>query len=142
MNVALREVILGVSDSVRKGAAFSAALEEHPRLFGKLYTSMVRVGEEAGQLPAVMNDLANLLEREDEVRSEIKTAIAYPMFVLGFGIVTVTILLTFVLPKLSGMLQETLTVLPLPTQILLGMSNLFHFYRHWLLLGVAAVIFG
>lgn len=138
-NAALREIILGISDSVRKGVSFSAALDEHSRLFSKLYVSMVRVGEEAGQLPKVMNDLANLLEHEDEVRGEVITAVSYPAFVLFFGITTVVILLTVVLPKLSGMLQEMAHDLPLPTVILLRTSAFFHHY--WYLL-VAALIAG
>jgi type II secretory pathway component PulF len=80
---------------------------------------MVRVGEEAGVLPKVMADLAQLLEHEDEVRGEVVSAVAYPLFVLCFGIFTVTILMTVVLPKLFTMLQEMLTVLPLPRLVLL-----------------------
>src|SRR5205807_3416712 len=117
-NPALREVIKSIADSVRKGAAFSAALEEHPRLFSKLYVSMVRVGEEAGVLQKVMADLAELLEHEDEVRGEVLSAVSYPIFVLGFGVLTVAVLLTVVLPRLFSMLQEMLQVLPLPTLIL------------------------
>src|ERR1039458_685217 len=98
-NPALRAIVLKISDSVRKGAALSAALEEHPKSFGKLYVSMVRVGEEAGVLPSVMADLAQLLEHEDEVRGEVLAAVAYPTFVLVFGIITVTVLLTVVLPR-------------------------------------------
>src|SRR5437773_3985920 len=129
-NPALREVVLKLSDSVRKGAAFSAALEEHPRLFSKLYVSMVRVGEEAGVLQKVMADLAELLEHEDEVRGEVLSAVSYPIFVLGFGVLTVAVLLTVVLPRLFSMLQEMLQVLPLPTLILLKISAFLH--RHWL----------
>src|SRR5437773_352871 len=125
-NLALRTVVLKISDSVRKGAALSAALEEHPRLFSKLYVSMVRVGEEAGALQKVMADLANLLEHEDEVRSEVMAAVSYPVFVLGFGVVTVTILLTVVLPRLFGMLQDMVQILPLPTVILLNVSGVLH----------------
>src|SRR4051794_10017853 len=109
-NLALREIILSISDSVRKGASISSSLEEHPKLFNKLYISMVRVGEEAGALPKVMTDLANLLEHEDEVRSEVTAAVSYPLFVLGFGIFTVTILLAVVLPRLFGMLKDMLDV--------------------------------
>src|SRR5207249_1409070 len=105
-NPALKTLVLKISDSVRKGASLSAALDDHPRLFSKLYVSMVKVGEEAGQLPRVMTDLAALLEHEDEVRSEVRAAVAYPLFVLGFGIFTVIILMTVVLPRLFGMLQE------------------------------------
>ena len=61
-NPALRQAVLSIAESVRKGAALSSALEEHPRQFSKLYVSMVRVGEEAGVLPKVMADLAALLE--------------------------------------------------------------------------------
>lgn len=138
-NQALRTMVLSISDSVRKGMAFSAALEEHPKAFSKLYVSMVKVGEEAGVLPLVMADLANLLEHEDEVRGEVRSAVAYPAFVLCFGIFTVTILLTVVLPRLFGMLQEMLSVLPLPTLILLRVSRGLHEYWPWLLLAVVAL---
>jgi len=84
---------------------------------------MVRVGEEAGVLPKVMADLAELLEHEDEVRAEVVAAVSYPVFVLGFGVFTVAILLTVVLPRLFSMLEEMLPVLPLPTLILLKISE-------------------
>jgi general secretion pathway protein F len=141
-NPALKEMILKIADSVRKGAAFSAALEEHPKLFGKLYSSMVRVGEEGGVLPKVMADLADLLEHEEEVRGEVKAAVAYPVFVLVFGICTVTVLLTVVLPRLFSMLQDMLPVLPLPTLILLKVSHGLHSYWPWILIGLVAAIFG
>jgi general secretion pathway protein F len=137
-NPALRAVILKISDSVRKGASLSSALDEQPRLFSKLYVNMVRVGEEAGALQRVMADLADLLEHEDEVRGEVKAAVAYPLFVLGFGVLTVIALLTLVLPRLFGMLQEMLTDLPLPTLILLKASAFLHSYWLILLLGLVA----
>lgn len=141
-NLALRAVLLRISESVRKGASLSSALDEHPRLFSKLYVSMVRVGEEAGSLQSVMGDLADLLEHEDEVRGEVVAAVAYPMFILGFGVVTVTVLLTVVLPRLFTMLQEMLTTLPLPTLILLKVSGFIHQYWLLILIGLAGAIFG
>jgi type II secretory pathway component PulF len=141
-NPALRAVVLQLADSVRKGASFSAALDEHPRLFTQLYASMVRVGEEAGQLPKVMTDLADMMEHEDEVRGEVKAAVAYPVVVLGFGLVTVTILLTVVLPRLFSMLEEMMTALPLPTLILLKVSRFFHSYWPWVLAAAAGAVFG
>lgn len=140
-NPALRRVILRIADAVRKGAALSTALEEHPHQFSPLYVSMVRVGEEAGALPQVMSDLAGLLEHEDEVRSEVVSAVAYPAFVLGFGVFTVTVLLTLVLPRLFSMLEEMLEVLPLPTLILLRLSRVLHDYWYLVLAGVAGATF-
>ncbi|MEO6036728.1 MAG: type II secretion system F family protein [Verrucomicrobiota bacterium] len=139
-NVALKEMILRIAVSVRKGTAVSAAMEEHPKVFNKLYVSMVRVGEEAGALQKVMADLAELLEHEDEVRSEVSAAVAYPVFVLGFGILTVAVLLTVVLPKLFSMLQEMLTILPLPTLILLKISSVLHQYWPGILIGLAGTV--
>jgi type II secretory pathway component PulF len=83
-------------------------------------------------LPKVMNDLADLMEHEDEVRGEVVAAVAYPLFVLCFGVVTVTVLLTVVLPRLFSMLQDMLKVLPLPTLILLKISETLN--AHWLLI--------
>ncbi len=141
-NPALKELVLKIAESVRKGVAISAAMEEHPKVFNKLYVSMVRVGEEAGVLQKVMNDLAELLEHEDEVRSEVAAAVAYPAFVLGFGIFTVVILLTVVLPRLFSMLQEMLQVLPLPTLILLNTSAYLHRNWPWLLITTVGIIVG
>jgi general secretion pathway protein F len=141
-NANLRAVVLHIAESVKKGASLSAALEEHPGLFSKLYVSMVRVGEEAGALQKVMADLADLLEHEDEVRGEVMAAVSYPVFVLAFGIFTVTILLTVVLPRLFTMLEEMLPVLPLPTLILLRVSGFLHHQWLWVLAGLAGLIGG
>lgn len=141
-NPVLKQVLQAISESVRKGASLSTALEEHPKLFSKLYVSMVRVGEEAGALQHVMSDLADLLEHEDEVRSEVVSAISYPLFVMGFGLVTVTILLTVVLPKLFGMLADMQNALPLPTVILLRVSTLLNAYWAPLLVAFVAGLAG
>lgn len=140
-NPALREIIAAMAESVRKGHALSAAMEEHPAVFNKLYASMIRVGEEAGALQRVLHDLSALLEHEDEVRSEVVTAVSYPLFVLGFGILTVIVLMTVVLPRLFTMLQQMLKVLPLPTLILLKVSAFFH--QYWwmvLVLAIASIL--
>jgi type II secretory pathway component PulF len=136
-NATLRGMVLQLADSVRKGAALSAAMEEHPNTFSKLYTSMVRVGEEAGVLPQVMADLAELLEHEDELRGEVVAAVSYPIFVLCFGFVTVAVLLTVVMPKLFSMLSDMVKILPLPTLILLRVSAFVHTYWIWMLLACA-----
>jgi type II secretory pathway component PulF len=132
-NPALKAVILELESSVRKGNSLSGSLAAHPRLFSILYTSMVQVGEEAGALDKVMSDLADLLEHEGEIRSEVLGAVAYPCFVLCLGGVTTFILLAFVLPRLFGMLEGMVDVLPLSTTILLSVSSFFQAYWPWLL---------
>jgi type II secretory pathway component PulF len=141
-NVVLRETLRGISDSVRTGVALSTAMDGHPKLFSKLYVNMVRVGEEGGVLPKVMTDLADLLEHEDEVRGEVIAAVSYPVFVLCFGLISVTLLLTVVLPRLFTMLEQTLTVLPLPTLVLFKVSSFLGHYWPFLLGGLVVVAGG
>jgi general secretion pathway protein F len=138
-NPALQRVILDLLTKVRTGTSLSAAMQSHPLVFPPFYTSMVQVGEEAGALDRVLGDLADLLEGEDETRGEVLGAIAYPVFVLVLGAITTFVLLAFVLPRLFDMLAGMVDVLPLPTRVLLWLSNLFK--EHWLplLLGAAAV---
>lgn len=134
----LKSAIREMAESVRKGASFSAALAEHPRMFPRLYVSMVRVGEEAGTLPRSMAELAGLLEHEEEVRGEVWSAVAYPVFVLVFGLSTVAVLLGVVMPRLFGMLEEMVAVLPWPTRVLLWTSDVLQRYGVWVLLGLGA----
>ena len=135
-NAALSQIIQELSEGLRSGLALSEAMEAKPKLFNDLYVSMVRVGEEAGALEEVMNDLADMMEHQDEVRGEMSAAVSYPLFVLGFGFLSVTILLGFVLPRLFGMLQDMLDTLPLPTLILLGVANFLKSYGLWVLIGI------
>jgi len=137
-NGSLRQVLGELSSSVRRGESFSEALQRYPHLFPPLYVSMVEVGEEAGALDKVMSDLADLLEQEDEVRSEVLGAVAYPCFVLAFGMLTTFILLVFIMPSLFGMLEGMLAVLPAPTRILLAVSEFSQ--KYWL--GIVAAVAG
>jgi MSHA biogenesis protein MshG len=137
-NPALRQVIGELAVAVRSGKSFSEAMNAYPKLFPKIYTSMVEVGEEAGALDKVLQDLADLLEHEDEVRGEALSAVAYPAFILGLGILTTAVLLVFVLPRLFGMLEGMMAALPLPTRILLAISRFFQAYWLWVLVGAAA----
>jgi type II secretory pathway component PulF len=139
-NPALKAVILSLASAVRSGVSFSGALEHYPRLFPKLYTSMVQVGEESGALDKVLTDLADLMEHEDEVRGEVLGAVAYPAFVLGLGILTTCVLLVFVLPRLLGMFEGMMDALPLPTRILFAISDALRHHWPWLLGGAAALI--
>jgi general secretion pathway protein F len=137
-NAALRGVIDELAARVRRGESLSDALAAFPRYFPTLYAGMVAAGEEAGALPRVLADLADLLEHEDEMRAEVVAAAAYPCFVLGFGVLTTFILLVFVLPRLFAMLEGMTNTLPLPTRLLLDTSRFCASYG-WVIiaLGIA-----
>ncbi len=120
---ALRRVIDALATAVRDGRALSDALAEHPRVFPPLYISMVRAGEVTGALEQALVRLAELGEHEAELRNRVVTASAYPIFVLVVAVAMTTFLMMYVIPKLSLVFLETGQLLPLPTRILLGISQ-------------------
>ena len=119
----LAEVLSAISALVRDGRSLSEALALYPHVFSNLYVSMVRSGEVGGILPGVLARLAEFAEKEDELRAKIRSALAYPILILLVGIVTIAVLLIFVVPKLLTLFQDMGQVLPLPTRILIGVSQ-------------------
>ncbi len=138
----LREVIAELSAAVRDGQAFSQALAAHPDLFPPLHVSLIRAGEVGGGLEAVLVRLADVAEQEVELKSRVISALIYPLVVLGVGLATILVLLTYVVPKLSVLFAESGQLLPLPTRVLLALS--YAVTRGWwvLALGVAAGVWG
>ena len=139
-NPAFRAVLEDLFTRVQGGESFSHALTRHERVFPPLLISMVRVGETSGKLAPVLEQMADWLEHEEEVRSEVRGALAYPAIVLGLGIVTITILVSFVLPRIGSVFMGMEANLPLPTRILMGISG-FMGRRWWLVLAIAAALF-
>ena len=119
----MRELVDLLAEAVRSGQSLSDAMEEYPRVFSKLYVSMIRVGETGGILKGTMTQLADLLTRDEKVKTDMKNASAYPIFVMILGLVSVIIMLTKILPKIIDTIGAGVGVLPLPTRILLGISD-------------------
>ena len=125
--------------SVQNGGSLSAALGQYPSVFPDFYVNMVKTGEVGGHLEKVFKRLSDYLEKESETRGKINSSLAYPLFVLGVGVLTIFVLLTFVIPRLSVMFEDLDQALPLPTVILVNLSGFFARYW-WLLLGVFVII--
>ncbi len=121
----LRRVIESLAASVREGQSFSDALSRYPQVFPPLYISMVKAGEVGGGLEQSLARLAELGEHEAELRSRVRNAAAYPLFVLCLALALIVFLLVFVIPNLSLVFTETNQVLPWPTRFLLGLSAVF-----------------
>lgn len=124
---------------VQNGGSLSGAIARHPVIFPAFYVNMVKTGEVGGQLDKVLQRLADHLEKEHETRGKINASLAYPLFVLGVGILTVFVLLTFVIPRLSVMFEDLDQALPFPTLILMHLSGFFARYW-WLLIGIFVII--
>lgn len=124
----LKKIVGNIRVEVEKGSSLSAALSNHPKAFSRLYVSMTRAGETAGNLDAVLLRLADSLETEVALRHKIKSAMTYPVVVMVMVLLILTAMLLFVVPTFEGLYASLGGTLPLPTRLLLGLSDAFRKY--------------
>jgi type II secretory pathway component PulF len=143
--IATKELLGDLVDAVSAGQSLSEAMAKHEKVFSPLYLSMIRVGETGGILDETSVQLADMLTREEKIKTNMKNASAYPIFVLCLGLVSVTIVIAVILPKIIDTLGADMTLLPLPTRILMGISGfiqgLFTSFFGWIVLATIGVGF-
>jgi len=132
----LREVVGRLERQVRDGTMLSQAMEEFPRLFDRVTVSIIRAGEKGGVLSEVLLRLAEGREKQREVERTIQAALAYPALIIIVGAVSVYLMLTVFLPKLMVLFESMKGNLPLPTQILLAVSDFTTQHWYWILAAV------
>ncbi len=143
---ALRQVLRRTLEQVRTGAPLSTALAEHPLVFPDLYTRMVHVGEQTGNVGIILRQLATYLEKEMGVARRVRDAMSYPAFLLLMAFGVVLLLVNFTLPPLLRLYDEFQATLPWPTRFLMWLTDFVTTYRLPMALGailfiVAAVVF-
>ena len=131
----IREVFTDIRKNVHAGSSFADALAEHPRIFSSLYINMIRAGEAGGILSESLSRLSLFMEKSVELKNNIRSAMVYPAILTLIGGAAVIILITFVIPQFSRLFEEMGAALPLPTQIMLGISSLIINYWPILILG-------
>src|SRR6266446_5214499 len=139
-NKALAEVTRKVVFDVESGNTVADALSKHPRAFTNLYVNMVAAGEAGGILDTILLRLATFLEKNDALVRKVKGAMVYPGVIICVAGLAIAVLLIFVIPTFQSMFASANLELPLPTRVVIGMSNfLIHFW--WaILLGVGGLI--
>ena len=118
-----REVLGSLIESIEGGKSLSDALAEHPKVFDDVFVSLVRAGEKTGNLPEIMDQLAESLKWQDELRSQLKTLVMYPAFVGTVVLGVSAFLLVYLVPKLAGLIVSLGQKIPLSTQVLLWLSK-------------------
>ncbi len=119
----LRKVLAEVSDDLQGGNSISKSMEKHPKVFSDFYVNMVRSGEESGKLDQTFLYLADYIDRSYELGSKAKNALIYPAFIMLTFVAVMTLMLTFVIPKIGAILSGNGQELPLYTKIILGLSS-------------------
>jgi type II secretory pathway component PulF len=123
--IGMKDMLDDLVQAVSSGQSLSEAMAKHERTFSPLYLSMIRVGETGGILEHTTAQLAAILNRDEKIKANMKNASAYPIFVLCLGIASVVIVLTSILPRIIRTIGGGLPALPLPTKILMALSNFF-----------------
>ncbi|MBI5892295.1 MAG: type II secretion system F family protein [Deltaproteobacteria bacterium] len=139
-NKAFAGIIKKIREDIEAGSTFANALSKHPKIFNELYSSMAEAGEAGGILDKVLDRLASMLEKENENRAKIKSATLYPKIVLGAIVAAIFIMMTFVVPKFVQLYKMFNVALPLPTRMLIAISNFSTSYWHILLLIIVSGI--
>jgi len=141
-NRKFRAVLQDLKNRIEEGNSFSQALAEHPGVFSNLYINMIAAAEASGSLSDMMQKLAEYLDQEAETRSQVKSAMVYPIIIAVMAVSVTTFLLCFVLPRFTAIFSGKEHLLPAPTIILMATSA---FVRHWwwlILPGIGAAFWG
>jgi type IV pilus assembly protein PilC len=131
---ALAEVVATMKADIERGLSLSQAVAKHPKVFPPVYLSMIRAGETGGALDVVLERLATTLEKQLELRGRIKSAMSYPVAVACLVVLIVSAMLLFVVPMFEGMYRDLGGQLPLPTQVLIRISDVVK--KVWWLIGL------
>lgn len=138
-NKTLAGVINQVRSDVEGGSTFAEALKKHPKVYDNLYVNMVAAGEAGGILDTILQRLAVYMEKLNKIKKQIKSAMIYPSVILFVAVAVVALLMVIVVPMLAGLFASMGQALPLPTRIVIAISN---FLKGWGGLIVAVTIIG
>lgn len=141
-DIRLKRIIISVRQDIIEGRSLYEALKKHPTAFSPLYCAMVRAGEASGALAEVLERLIKVMQSENKIRTDIRSALQYPALVVFFLFMAFFVLLTYVIPKFSSIFVRSGLVLPLPTRICVAMYNALVHYWPFIGLFVVGLIVG
>ena len=137
-NPTFKKILLQVRSDVETGTTFADALKKHPKVFDSLFCNMVEAGEIGGILDTILSRLSIFMEKSMVLKKRVKGAMTYPIICLCISIVILGVILIFVVPVFDKMFADFGSALPIPTQIVVNMSN---FVKHNFLYGIAFIAF-
>ncbi len=126
---AFRKVLMGIKETVESGHTLADAMSNYPKVFDDLFVNMVKAGENGGILDIILERLSIQLEKNMKLAREVKTAMIYPAVIIAAAIIVTSVLMIFVIPTFAEMFADTGQALPLPTQIVINISDFF--VKNW-----------
>jgi type II secretory pathway component PulF len=141
-NKGLKQAVAKIIKDINQGSSFSDALQKFPKIFDGLYCDIIRAGEISGNVPVVLERLIYIIEHEAKIKSDIKSALRYPMIVLVALAGAFIVLLTFVIPQFASVFTTAGLVLPLPTKIAMLLYAFLSKFWYLILAAILAIFFG
>ena len=129
-NVTMGALLKKVRSDVEEGSTFADALRKHPKYFDNLFVNLTEAGETGGILDTILARIATYMEKNEAIKAKIKGAMVYPVIVISVAVTVVGVLLVFVIPVFATLFTELGATLPMPTRIVIGLSN---FLKRWLI---------
>ena len=136
---AFNSILGSIINDLRSGGSFSASISKYPKAFNEVYCRALGVGEETGNLETILNRMADYLEKQVALMQKVKKALSYPVIVMGVGVAVIFLLITVVMPQLLDMFVALNVELPLPTRILIAVTELFTNYTLHIVVGGAVL---
>jgi type IV pilus assembly protein PilC len=136
-----KNIIREIREDVEEGSTFAGALKKHPHTFDELYTNLVVAGEEGGILDNILTRLANYIEKAESLKKKVKSALVYPLTIVGVAVIVVMILMIFVIPVFEQIFKSAGQSLPLPTLITLTVSKFIKDYVIFIIPGLFVLFY-
>ncbi len=140
-NTTFKKTIGEIQADVEAGTTFADSMRKHPKVFDNLYSNMIEAGETGGILDTILNRLALFMEKTMALKKKIKGAMTYPAICLAISILILIVILVFVIPVFEEMFSQMDAALPVPTQIVVAMSNAFKNNLLWIILPTVLLIY-
>jgi type IV pilus assembly protein PilC len=140
-NPTFKAILRQLTKDVEGGSTLAEAMKKHPKVFDNLFVNLIAAGEVGGILDTILQRLATFIEKAEELKSRIKGALTYPIVVIGIAFIVIAVILIFVIPVFQDMFSSFGSALPVPTQIVVNMSDFMKGNIHWIILAIIAFVF-
>jgi len=140
-NPTFRRILRQLTKDVEGGSTLAEAMKKHPKVFDSLFVNLIAAGEVGGILDTILQRLATFIEKAEELKSKIKGALTYPIVVIAIALIVIAVILIFVIPVFQDMFASFGQALPVPTQIVVGMSDFMKGNIHWIIIAIIAIAF-
>ncbi|MEW6667233.1 MAG: type II secretion system F family protein [Thermodesulfobacteriota bacterium] len=138
-NPTFKALLKEVNKDVEGGSTLAEALKKHPEVFDNLFVNLIAAGEVGGILDTILRRLATFIEKAEKLKGEIKGAMTYPIVVVGIAVIVIAVILIFVIPVFQDMFKSFGKALPVPTQLVVNMSDFLKGNIHWCIIGLGVL---